>query len=134
MLGVVSQAGRWHAQEPVNFACTAGRTITMEDATAKSAGDEHVMFHGCEAVHGLHSLGPTRAQREVCPVGRRPASGGAARCSQAGRWHAQEPVNFACTAGRIITMEDATAKSAGDEHVTDRRRPAVSFAACKPST
>jgi hypothetical protein len=46
-------AGRGHAQEPVNFACTARRTITLEVATAKSAGDEHVtgrrgLFPGCD--------------------------------------------------------------------------------------
>jgi hypothetical protein len=36
------RAGRRHAQEPVHFACTVGRTTPLEHVPAKSAGDEHV--------------------------------------------------------------------------------------------
>ena len=39
----------------------------------------------------------------------------------AGRRHAQESVHFACTAGRTIPHELMPAKSAGDEHASDRR-------------
>ena len=50
------------------------------------------------------------------------------RCNAAGRRHAQESVYFACTARRTMAMEAATAKSADDEHVSDRRRLLNRFA------
>ena len=60
------------------------------------------------------------ASRVLAQLGGHPGPPPRSRCTAAGRRHAQEPVCFACTARGTITQEHATAKSAGDEHVSDR--------------
>ena len=61
------------------------------------------------------------ASRVLAQLSGHPGPRPRSRCTAADRRHAQEPVCFACTARRTITQEHATAKSAGDEHVSDRR-------------
>jgi hypothetical protein len=59
------------------------------------------------------------------PVLFRPSHSGPGRRTRlsrgAGRWHAQESGCFAWTVGRTMPLDGASAKSPGDEHVTDRR-------------
>jgi hypothetical protein len=115
--------------------CLAGYASVQRSRSEARAGVGVLCLHR-ETHHGDGGRNGKVRRRRAClrpatpaqPV--RPPSWPAAapRCNAAGRRHAQESVYFACTAGRTMAMEAATAKSADDEHVSARRRLLDRFA------